>query len=134
MPSPEYSIIDNKELSQFELRDMGPDANLLSFATYALQGNIYSIPHVETDPARRGEGFADLLMEGILDYCEVSDRRIIPICAFAREHMHLRPHRQHLPHAGGLWLDAGEPLAGPTLCAGADGAKSRGGWRFCRAL
>ncbi len=96
MPSPEYSIIDNKELSQFELRDMGPAANLLSFATYALQGNIYSIPHVETDPARRGEGFADLLMEGILDYCEVSDTRIMPICSFAKEHMHLRPHRQHL--------------------------------------
>ena len=72
MPSPEYSIIDNKELSQFELRDMGAAANLLSFATYTLQGNIYSIPHVETDPARRGEGFADLLMEGTVSYTHLT--------------------------------------------------------------
>ena len=72
MPSPEYSIIDNKELSQFELRDMGPDANLLSFATHAAKGTFIRYLTSRQTHARRGEGFADLLMEGILDFAKLA--------------------------------------------------------------
>jgi predicted GNAT family acetyltransferase len=63
---------------------------------YQTQGNRVVIPLVETDPVRRGEGFADLLIAEVLDQIDRENSFVIPLCPFVVKHIADRPEHHHL--------------------------------------
>lgn len=73
-------IADNAALHRFELTENGK----IVFADYRREGNVFTLPHVEADPALRGTGAAARLMEGIADLAHEKGYRIIPTCSYAR--------------------------------------------------
>ncbi|AAK22878.1 GNAT family N-acetyltransferase [Caulobacter vibrioides] len=73
------SFRHNPELSRYELETNG----LLSFADYRREPGRLVIPHVETDPALRGQGAAGRLMAKVAEVARAEDRRIVPICSYA---------------------------------------------------
>ena len=75
---------------QRERYELIVDDRIVSIADYSLDGDTVVVPHVETEPAMRGQGMADRLMRGMLDDLRARELRIRPICSFAaafiREH------------------------------------------------
>lgn len=69
----------NPELSRYELDVDG----LLAFADYQRSGQRLVIPHVETDPALRGQGAAGRLMAKVAETARAEGMRITPICSYA---------------------------------------------------
>lgn len=73
-------ITDNSALHRFELTENGK----IVFANYRRAGNVFTLPHVEADPALRGTGAAARLMEGIAALAREKGYRVIPTCSYAR--------------------------------------------------
>jgi predicted GNAT family acetyltransferase len=69
----------NPELSRYELEVDG----LLAFADYQRAGQRLVIPHVESDPALRGQGAAGRLMAKVAETARAEGMRITPICSYA---------------------------------------------------
>lgn len=74
------SVIDNKNLQQFELAEDGK----LALARYRRHAHSVEIPHVEADPALRGKGTASRLMEGIVEMARNEGFSITPTCDYAK--------------------------------------------------
>lgn len=88
-------MIDNTDRRRFELRaGPDPDADVLSFATYTVDGSNVVVPHVETRLEHRGNGYADELMAGLVKNLRATDRRIVPLCPFAAGHIRRHPETQ----------------------------------------
>ncbi len=69
----------NPELSRYELEVDG----LLAFADYQRSGHRLVIPHVEADPALRGQGAAGRLMQRVAQSARAEGMRITPLCSYA---------------------------------------------------
>ena len=69
----------NPELSRYHLDVDG----LLAFADYQRAGQRLVIPHVESDPALRGQGAAGRLMAKVAETARAEGMRITPICSYA---------------------------------------------------
>lgn len=89
-PEPTFEVVENTEDGRFELHR---DATLVGFASYSQQGSAVIVPHVETFPEHRGQGYAAKLMEGLLANLRSSGRTITPLCPFAARHV--RDHPEH---------------------------------------
>ena len=76
----DHTVRDNPGRGRYELI---VDDRIVSIADYQLEGANVVVPHVETDPAMRGQGMADRLMRGMLDDLRSRDRTITPLCSFA---------------------------------------------------
>lgn len=84
------AVIENAHLGRFELLHNG---DVVSFATYTGADGSITVPHVETAPEHRGNGYAAQLMEGLLAIIRVDGRTINPRCPFAASH--IRENEQH---------------------------------------
>ena len=84
------AVIENAHLGRFELLRNGA---VVSFADYRGTDSNVIVPHVETDPAHRGNGYAAQLMDGLLDILRETDRTITPLCPFAAGH--IRDNERH---------------------------------------
>jgi len=84
------AVFENVHLGRFELLHNG---DVVSFATYSSHDGSITVPHVETDPQHRGNGYAAQLMEGLLSIIRTDGRTITPRCSFAASH--LRDNKQH---------------------------------------
>jgi predicted GNAT family acetyltransferase len=73
-------VIDNKELHRFELVESG----LIVFADYRIRDGLVLLPHVEADPALRGTGAADRLMQAIVGHARAGKLTLVPRCSYAR--------------------------------------------------
>jgi len=73
-------VIDNRELSRFELVENG----LTVFAEYRIRDGVYWLPHVEADPSLRGTGAADRLMQAIVAHARAEKLTLMPRCSYAR--------------------------------------------------
>lgn len=89
-PEQTFDVVENTEEGRFELQR---DGELVGFASYRQQGDAVIVPHVETFPQHRGQGFAARLMEGLLAILRSSGRTITPLCPFAAGHV--RDHPEH---------------------------------------
>lgn len=76
----EHIVRDNPERCRYELI---VDGRIISIADYHVDGDTIVVPHVETDPAMRGQGMADRLMRGMLDDLRARQMTIAPLCPFA---------------------------------------------------
>jgi len=86
-------VIENSHLARFELLKNG---EVVSFATYRQRENDVVVPHVETAPQHRGNGYAAELMDGLLAILRADGRTITPLCPFAAQHIRDNPHHQDL--------------------------------------
>lgn len=94
---PDLTVIDVPEASRFELLLAGQRVGL---ADYSIAEGVITVPHVETDPAHQGQGFAAVLMKGVLESVRSSDQRIRPLCPYAAAYMQRRPETQDLLAGG----------------------------------
>lgn len=86
-------VLENVHLGRFELLKHG---EVVSFATYRQRGDDVVVPHVETAPPHRGNGFAAELMEGMLAILRADGRTITPLCPFAAQHIRDNPEHRDL--------------------------------------
>ncbi len=81
-PTPE--ITRNEARGRYELR---ADGELLSWARYTVDGNVVTVPHVETEIRHRGHNFSATLMAGVVEDLRARDLRIEPLCWVARSYV-----------------------------------------------
>ena len=93
MAEAELSVIDVPEASRFELF-LNDDR--VGLADYTVDADVVTVPHVETNPAHQGQGFAAVLMSGVLDSIRSSGQTIRPVCPYAFAYMRRRPETQDL--------------------------------------
>ncbi|MFK7916736.1 MAG: GNAT family N-acetyltransferase [Ilumatobacter sp.] len=98
-PETDLSVVDVVDVSRFELL---LDGQRVGLADYSLTGNVITVPHVETDPAHQGQGFAAVLMKGVLDSARSNGQTIAPLCPYAAAYMRRRPETQDLLADSGL--------------------------------
>lgn len=77
---PTFEVVEDPERGRFELRR---DGEAVGHADYRSRGDSVLVPHVTTYAEHRGQGYADRLMEGLLDRLRDTDRTIVPLCPFA---------------------------------------------------
>jgi len=92
-PDHEPAIVENTHLGRFELLHMG---EVVSFASYTEDEGSVTVPHVETAPEHRGNGYAAKLMDGLLRILRKSGRTIVPRCPFAASHIRDNDHHHDL--------------------------------------
>lgn len=83
-----YVVTQNIENSTFELHH---NRELVSYADFGRQANVFTVPHVTTLPAHRGHGNAGRLMDGVLRHIRMERGTIIPLCPFAASHIRDNP-------------------------------------------
>jgi uncharacterized protein len=93
MSDPELTVVDVIEHQRFELL---LDGELVGLADYSVDGSVITVPHVETDRAHRGKGFAAALMVGVLDSVRSNQQTIRPLCPFAARYIDERPETHDL--------------------------------------
>ena len=89
----EHTVRDNPDRQRYELVI---DGEIVSIADYTLRDDTVVVPHVETNPAHRGQGNADRLMAGMLDDLRATGRTIVPLCPFAADYIRQHPDQQDL--------------------------------------
>lgn len=85
---PDFQVVDDAEAARFELRR---DGETVGLASYQRQGDRVVIPHVETFPQHRGQGYAARLMDGALAQIQASGHKVVPLCPFAAAHIRDNP-------------------------------------------
>jgi predicted GNAT family acetyltransferase len=85
-------VTENPAERRFELIEEGG----LAFADYRMVGDILILPHVETDPALRGQGAAGRLMAGILKVARERGWKVRPICGYAVAYIQRHPEYRDL--------------------------------------
>lgn len=81
-------VVDRSDDRRYELL---VDDEMVSFAPYRLEDDVMVIPHVETRPEHRGNGFADMLITRIVDDARTRELTIRPLCSYAASVMHGDP-------------------------------------------
>ena len=89
----EHIVRDNPDRQRYELVI---NDEIVSIADYRVDGDSVVVPHVETNPAHRGQGNADRLMAGMLDDLRATERTIMPLCPFAADYIDQHPDQQDL--------------------------------------
>ena len=89
----EHIVRDNPDRQRYELVI---NDEIVSIADYRVNGDSVVVPHVETNPAHRGQGNADRLMDGMLDDLRATERTIMPLCPFAADYIDQHPDQQDL--------------------------------------
>ena len=92
-PGRDLQVVDVPRASRFELM-LGTER--VGLADYSVVGDVMTVPHVETDPAHRGRGFAAILMDGVIDSLRAKGQTIHPVCPYAAAYMRRRPETSDL--------------------------------------
>jgi uncharacterized protein len=93
MTDSDLIVVDISERRRFELL---LDGHRVGLADYSVRDEVITVPHVETDPAYRGQGFAAELMAGVLHSVRSKGQRIRPLCPYAAGYMRDRPETHDL--------------------------------------
>lgn len=91
-------VADRPDAQRYELL---LDDDVVGFATYSTDGDVVTIPHVETRADHRGKDFAARLMDGVVTDLRARSLSVRPLCGYARAYIHRRPETHDLlPPAG----------------------------------
>ena len=85
-------VVNNPSHSRYELAEEGVTA----FANYRREGDVLSIPYVESPPELRGKGTAGRLMEGVAAHARAENLKIVPICGYAVSWFQRHPEHKDL--------------------------------------
>lgn len=93
--SSEHSRVvrDAPERSRYELVD---GEEVVGFADYGLADDVLTLPHVEVDPARRGQSLGAELVRAMLDDARRRGLRVRPLCPFVRVFVRRHPEYEDL--------------------------------------
>lgn len=74
---------------RYELREHGA-SDVLAFAEYRVDGDVWEFHHTVTVPERRGQGLAAEVVRGALEDVGARSGRVVPTCwyvdGFLRDH------------------------------------------------
>lgn len=84
------TVTNNPAHSRYELAEAGGTA----FANYRRDGDVLTIPYVESPEALRGTGTAGRLMEGVVASARAEKLKIVPICGYAVAWFRRHPEHQ----------------------------------------
>jgi len=90
---PEFAVVENRQDGRFELQR---DGETVGFASFREADGVVTIPHVETMPGHRGQGYAARLLDGTLEQLRASARSVVPLCPFAAQHIRDSPEHHDL--------------------------------------
>ncbi|WP_040494500.1 GNAT family N-acetyltransferase [Ilumatobacter nonamiensis] len=93
MSEPDLQFRDEATSSRFELHVNG---ERVSLADYRIDRDVVTIPHVETAPAHRGNGYAEQLMDGVVESLRANGQTLRPLCPFAADYIHAHPETHDL--------------------------------------
>ncbi len=82
------NVIRNDDEHRYELHI---DDEVVSIADFRERPGAIVVPHVETKPSRRGNGYAEQLMAGVIDDLTERSLKIVPLCPFAADYVAGRP-------------------------------------------
>ena len=90
-----FEVVHEEAANRFALRR---DGELVSFADYRRDADamVLVVPHVETIPRHRGQGYAARLMDGLLEIMRSNGQQIVALCPFAADHIRANPEHHDL--------------------------------------
>lgn len=88
MSESDLIVHDDTAASRFTLH---LDGRVIAFASYSTHGDQITVHHVETNPADRGNGYAAVLMDGLLDSVRANGQKVRPRCWYAAQYIRERP-------------------------------------------
>ena len=88
MSALDLTVTDDVASSRFTLH---LDGAIVGLADYSLDDTVVTIPYIETLPPYRGQGFAAVLMDGVIESVRANGRTIRPICSYAVSYLRERP-------------------------------------------
>jgi len=85
------AVTRHDDRGRYELRI---DGDVVSFAVFSERDGTVTIPHIETDVRHRGNGYAAMLMDGVIDDLRTRTVLVRATCPVA--HAHLVSHAPEL--------------------------------------
>ncbi len=85
---PAHEVRDVAERSRYELV---ADGNVIGFADYQRQGDVFVFPHTVIDPAYRQQGWGDVLVRAALDDVRSKAGKVVASCWFVAEFLDAHP-------------------------------------------
>ena len=86
--APTLEVRKNEERSRYELLDGG---EVLAIADYQVRDDVVVMPHTVVDPAHRGQGLGEQLVQGALDDVRRKGAKVVPMCWFVAEFLEEHP-------------------------------------------
>ena len=63
------------------------DGEVVAFADFSADGDLLTIPYIETAPQHRGNGYSSMLMDGVIDDLRTRGIQVRATCSVARAHI-----------------------------------------------
>jgi len=87
-PTTGASITDNRHHHRFEMKRDGK----LSIVDYQqVDDETIALTHTEVDPSQEGQGVGSHLVQGVLEYVERNNLKIVPLCSFVAVYIKRHP-------------------------------------------
>lgn len=84
----ENQLKNNTHKHQFELET---DGKLSIVAYHKVDDETLALTHTEVDPSLEGHGVGSRLVEGVLEYIEQNNLKIVPLCPFVDVYLKRHP-------------------------------------------
>lgn len=97
-PGPEPGFRENAEASRFEIAFPAGTVT----ADFLREPGLLVVTYVYAPPALRGTGAADRLMRSVAEQARAEERRILPLCGYARRWLGAHPAHSDLLVRGRL--------------------------------
>ncbi|HEY4331012.1 MAG TPA: GNAT family N-acetyltransferase [Ilumatobacteraceae bacterium] len=81
-------VVHDTERSRYELLVDGEPG---AFAEYVLRGNTITFTHTVTEPARRGQGHAAIVVRRALDDARAANLSVVAQCWYVAQFIDLHP-------------------------------------------
>ena len=90
---PTSDVTNNRPRHRFELTIDGK-RNLVAYQ--AIDDQTLALTHTEVDPSLEGRGVGSHLVQGVLEYAEQNNLKIVPLCPFVAAYLKRHPEWQRV--------------------------------------
>lgn len=87
-PAHDAPVTDNRHHHRFELK---VDGKLAVVNYQSVDDETLALIHTEVDPSQEGQGVGSHLLEGVLEYAERNNLKIVPLCPFVAVYIKRHP-------------------------------------------
>ena len=87
-PASDSPVTDNRHHNRFEMKVDGK----LSIVNYhSVDDETLALTNTEVDPSQEGQGVGSQLVQGVLEYVERNNLKIVPLCPFVAVYIKRHP-------------------------------------------